>query len=197
MRWMKILIDIEERQLSICSLMSWPPNNFEIRSLINLKRKKLSRDEIHWSIWRTQTLFWVWRLEQSSIPGKMPRESLAFKWMIQSIQRRSKAISWMTLRGERQVFIKEHQFLIIWLVSMQVRCIIRLRQTSMPIQWVQIRRLAQRMGCRRVRISMTSKFTIWPDKDYKTRRSWTQSCSSQVAVKLSLSQLIDLLSSTT
>lgn len=201
---MKILIDTEELQSSICSLMSWPLNNFEIRSLINLKRKKLWRDEIHWSTWRTQTLFWVWRLEQSSIPGKMPRESLAFKWMIQSIQRLSKAISWMTLRGERQVFIKElillckRRFLIIiWLVSTQVRCIIRLRQTSMPIQWVQIRRLARRMGCRRVRISMTSKFTIWPDKDYKTRRSWTQSCSSQVAVKLSLSQLIDLLSSTT
>lgn len=195
---MKILTDTEELQSSICSLMSWPQSNFEVRSLINLKRKKLWRDEIHWSIWRTQTLFWAWRLEQSSIPGKMPRESLAFKWMIQSIQGLSKAISWMKLRGERQVFIKERRFLIIiWLVSKQVRCIIRLRQTSMPIQWVQIRHLARRMGCRRERISMTSKFTIWPDKDYKTRRSWTQSCSSQVAVKLSLSQLIDLLSSTT
>ena len=195
---MKILTDTEELQSSICSLMSWPQNNFEVRSLINLKRKKLWRDEIHWSIWRTQTLFWAWRLEQSSIPGKMPRESPAFKWMIQCIQRLSKAISWMKLRGERQVFIKERRFLIIiWLVSKQVRCIIRLLQTSMPIQWVQIRHLARRMGCRRERISMTSKFTIWPDKDYKTRRSWTQSCSSQVAVKLSLSQLIDLLSSTT
>lgn len=193
---MKILIDTEELRSSICSLMSWPPNNFEVRSLINLKRKKLWRDEIHWSIWRTQTLCWAWRLEQSSIPGKI--ESLAFKWMIQSIQRLSKAISWMKLRGERQAFIKERRFLIIiWLVSKQVRCIIRLRQTSMPIQSVQIRHLARRMGCRRERISMTSKFTIWPDKDYKTRRSWTQSRSSQVAVKLSLSQLIDLPSSTT
>lgn len=178
--------------------MSWPPNNFEVHSLINLKRKKRWRDEIHWNTWRTQTLFWVWRLEQSSIPGKMPRESLASKWMIRSIQRLSKAISWMKLRGGHQVFIKEHRFLIIiWLASRQVRCIIRLRQTSMPIQSVQIHRLVRRMGCHRVRISLISKFIIWPDKDYKTQRSWTQSCSSQAAVKLSLSQLIDLLSSTT
>ena len=195
---MKILIDIGELQSSICSLMSWPPNNFEVHSLINLKRKKRWRDGIHWSTWRTQTLFWVWRLEQSSTPGKMPRESLASKWMIRSIQRLSKAISWMKLRGGHQVFIKEHRFpIIIWLVSRQVRCTTRLRQTSMPIQSVQIRRLARRMGCHRVRISMISKFTIWPDKDCKTQRSWTQSRSSQAVVKLLLSQLIDLLSSTT